>query len=358
MTNAALAQFGVTGANLSPQAKVGRPRVATKIAHIDGDFISYQIAADTKDETEGRRPLRTLEYKMEQIQDIAMEIMERAGAGKFVLHITPSGSTKGGRADQVVQKEYQANRADREKPEHLDQVRYAIGSGAWQYGHGMVHLIREADDGMTMAAVNDIDNVIICSKDKDLRMAPGWHMDMDTDELVFVRPDEFGTIWLDDTKSSKKLVGWGPKFFWAQCLMGDTVDNIAGLPVMAGCDVERINKPELYRQNVQLKRALKDDPAQPTIQRINSQWAKQGKVGAVAAFNVLKDIDNNKDAFNEVRTLFQNVEDVGHGGYVFRHWKTNQQVTPTNALLGDMLALWMRHTDDPKDVIRWLKQFV
>jgi len=104
MTNAALAQFGVTGASLSPQAKVGRPRVATKIAHIDGDFISYQIAADTKDETEGRRPLRTLEYKMAQIQDIAMEIMERAGAGKFVLHITPSGSTKGGRADQVVRR--------------------------------------------------------------------------------------------------------------------------------------------------------------------------------------------------------------------------------------------------------------
>jgi hypothetical protein len=140
--------------------------------------------------------------------------------------------------------------------------------------------------------------------------------------------------------------------------MGDTVDNIAGLPAMAGYDVERINKPELHRQNVQLKRALKDDPKQPTIQRIDAQWAKQGKVGAVAAFNVLKDIDNNKDAFNEVRQLFQNAENANYGGYVFRHWKTNQQVTATNALLGDMLALWMRHTDDPKDVIRWLKQFV
>ena len=356
MTNAALAQFGVTGASLSPQAKAVRPRVANKVAHIDGDFISYQIAADTKDETEGRRPMRTLDYKMEQIQDIAMEIMERAGASKFVLHITPSGSNKGGRADQVVQKEYQANRADREKPEHLDQVRYAIGSGAWQYGHGMVHLVREADDGMTMAAVNDINNAIICSKDKDLRMAPGWHMDMDTDELVFVRPDEFGTIWLDDTKSSKKLVGWGPKFFWAQCLMGDTVDNIAGLPIMAGVDNEAINKPELYRQNEQLMRALKADKTLPTVQRIWANWQKSTKCGAVGAFNALKDVDNNKDAYNLVKRLFTNAGSMGK--HEFRHWKTNAVVTPTQALFGDMLGLWMRHTDDPMDVLRWLKQYV
>lgn len=346
----------MTGDSLSPQAKAHRPRVANKVAHIDGDFISYQIAADTKDELEGRRPMRTLDYKMEQIQDIAMGIMERCGASKFVLHITPSGSNKGGRAGQVVQKEYQANRADREKPEHLDQVRYAIGSGAWQYGHGMVHLVREADDGMTMAAIADIDNAIICSKDKDLRMAPGWHMDMDTDELVFVRPDEFGTIWLDDTKSSKKLVGWGPKFFWAQCLMGDTVDNIAGLPLMSGMDNEAINKPELFRQNEQLMRALKQDMAQPTVQRIWSNWQKQTKVGAVAAFNALQDVDNNKDAFALVKRLFTNAATLGK--YEFKHWKSGAVVTPTQALLGDMLALWMRHTDDPNDVIRWLKQYV
>lgn len=350
----ALDNFGVQGADLAPQAKPRPPRVNNRVAHIDADFLSYQIAADTRDELDGIRPLRTLDYKLGQIEDIAQEIMERAGASSYVLHVTPGGSNKGGRAEQAVQKEYQAQRQGRDKPEHLDIIRSAIGTGQWRFGKGMVHLDQEADDGMAQAGANDLVNAVVCSKDKDLRMSPGWKMDMETDELIFVAPDEFGTIAIDDTKSSKKLVGYGPKFFWAQCLMGDTVDNIQGLPAISGFDVQRMKDPELLRQNEKLYLSL--DNSSPTWQRIEAAWVKTKSCGPVGAYDLLKDVDNNKDAFELVRALFNNLE--WKSRYKFRHWKTGVSVTPTVALLGDMRLLWMRLTKNPDDVLRWLKQFV
>jgi hypothetical protein len=36
--------------------------------------------------------------------------------------------------------------------------------------------------------------------------------------------------------------------------------------------------------------------------------------------------------------------------------KTQEKVTGTMALFGDMLTLWMRRTKDPYDVLCWLKE--
>ena len=350
----ALNDFGVQGSDLAPQAKPRPPRVNNRVAHIDADFLSYQIAADTRDEMDGIRPMRTLDFKLGQIEDIAQELMERAGASSYVLHVTPGGSTKGGRAQQAVQKEYQAQRAGRDKPEHLDVIRTAIGTGQWRFGKGMVHLDQEADDGMAQAGANDLVNAVVCSKDKDLRMSPGWKMDMDTDELIFVDPADFGNIWIDDTKSSKKLVGYGPKFFWAQCLMGDTVDNIQGLPVISGYDLQRMKDPELLAQNEKLYLSL--DTKSPSWQRIEAAWTKTKSCGPVAAFDFLNPCTTNKEAFDLVRSMFNNAAQKSR--HQFRHWKTGAEVTPTQALLGDMRLLWMRLTKDPDDVLRWLKQYV
>lgn len=349
-----LANFGVQADTLAPQTKPRPPRVNNRVAHIDADFLSYQIAADTREEMDGIRPMRTLEYKLAQIEDIAHEIMERAGAASYVLHVTPAGSTKGGRAAQAVQKEYQAQRAGRTKPDHLDAIRGAIGAGCWRYGRGMVHLDQEADDGMAQAGANDLENAVVCSKDKDLRMSPGWKMDMDTDERIFVAPDDFGCISIDDTKSSKKLVGYGPKFFWAQCLMGDTVDNIQGIPLVSGMDIQGLKDPELLEQNKKLYLSL--DRKSAPWQRIEAAWSKTKSCGPVLTFDLLNDCTTNKEAFERVRELFQNIERVNK--YQFTHWRTGEHVSSTVALLGDMRLLWMRLTKNPDDVLRWLKQYV
>lgn len=351
-----LASFGVQGDTLAPQRKVYRPRVAEKVAHIDADFISYQIAADTRDEMDGIRPMRTLQYKIGQIEDIAQEIMERAGCGKYVLHITPGASTKGGRDAQAVQKEYQATRKGKDKPEHLDIIRGTIGEFKGKWGYGLPHLDQEADDGMAQAG-NDSDNNVICSMDKDLRMAPGWHMDMNTDELIYQPRGDFGWIDLDDTKSTKKVVGYGPKFFWAQCLMGDPVDNVQGIPVVSGYSHERHKSFEIHQQNNMLFAEGSDfDRNSATGKRLWAAWVKSKSCGPVSTYEYLKDVDNNKDAWTLVTSMFK--EAASYSGHKFVHWKTGLPVTPMQALGGDMRLLWMRLSKDPDDVLRWLKQFV
>lgn len=349
----ALAQFGEVDLGKAHGSAI-RNRVAGRTVHIDGDFIAYQIAADTRDEKDGIRPMRDLKYKITQIEDIATSIMERAGGSKYVLHVTPSGSTKGGRAAQAVQKEYQANRGDRVKPEHLDAIRAAIADQSlWpKHGSGIAHLHQEADDGLAQANIADLDNSILVSRDKDLRMVPGWHMDEETGEMVFINPTDFGTIALDDSKSSKKVVGYGPAFFWAQCLMGDTADNIQGLPAVSGYCLDKRKDVAAWEKRAK-EYAEADDLGR---KRTSALWLKTKACGAVMAYNLLKDVDNNRDAFHVVKELFQNLEK--YGMFTFRHWKTTAEVSPTQALFGDMQCLWMRHTDNQNDVVRWLKTFV
>ena len=315
-----LTAFGITSDDLSQQGSLYPKKVPGRVAHIDADFISYQIAAITNDEKNGIRPLRTLQFKLEQVQDIAQDLAERAGAEKFVLHITPSGSDKGGRREQAVQKEYQGNRKDKEKPEDLDVIRNYIGTHSFTNGYGAVHLDQEADDGMAQANYSDPKNSVILSRDKDLRMVPGKHFDWDTGEIIEVPQGDFGSIELVQKGSAKKLLGYGPKFFWAQCLMGDTADNVQGLP------------------------------------SIFKEGGKPKKCGPAAAFSLLENVQNSKDAFYLVRSLFTGLETYHE--YQYLHWNTAEAVSPTRALLGDMQLLWMRRNPSPDDVVEWLREQV
>tara|TARA_R110000851_G_scaffold317339_1_gene480796 strand:+ start:24375 stop:25520 length:1146 start_codon:yes stop_codon:yes gene_type:complete len=85
-------------------------------------------------------------------------------------------------------------------------------------------------------------NTIIVTKDKDLRMIAGWHSNPDinkgepfwVDYLGYLEP----VYYPDDHQNEKlcgkmkKLGGGGMRFFYAQLLMGDSVDNYQGIPLM------------------------------------------------------------------------------------------------------------------------------
>lgn len=88
----------------------------------------------------------------------------------------------------------------------------------------------EADDEMSIAQTANPSNSIICSRDKDLRAVPGWHYGWENHLQPSFGPllvDVLGKIWLSPDR--RKLQGYGELFFYAQCLMGDTVDSIPGL---------------------------------------------------------------------------------------------------------------------------------
>jgi 5'-3' exonuclease len=101
---------------------------------------------------------------------------------------------------------------------------------------------------------------VICTRDKDLRMVPGWQYGWECGAQreygpVFV--EHMGEIELLDKKPAK-LVGTGLKFFYSQLLTGDSVDNIPGLP----------------------------------------------RCGPVAAFKALQDLDTEKEMFSVVREMY------------------------------------------------------
>lgn len=308
--------------------------------------MAYQVSAESKDELSGAKPRRSLEDMFHNARVAAEHIQRLAGASSYVCHTTPIGSTKGGRDDQAVQQEYQANRKGREQPEFLHAVRTFIG----QELNGRPHLDQEADDGLAQAAYG-ADGSVVCSKDKDLRMVPGLHLDMYTGEIVNVPTDSFGHIEIerklkeDGTVKSTKLVGYGPKFFFAQVLMGDTADNIKGAPAVPGLIIAEHAPTSAYIKAIN----------RGTQKHIDAITAKTSLCGPVMTYNLLEHATSAKEAFNLVKRVF--VELNSAHGYEFTHWKTGAVVTPTQALLGDMLLLWMRRNKNPKDVVEWLKSF-
>jgi 5'-3' exonuclease len=88
-----------------------------------------------------------------------------------------------------------------------------------------------AEQGSIMA--KRFSRTVIVSKDKDLRMIPGWHSNPDVNKGEPFWVDEVGWLepeWHPKTNKMTALKGAGMKFFYAQLLMGDAVDNYGGLP--------------------------------------------------------------------------------------------------------------------------------
>lgn len=276
----------------------------------------------TRDELDGIKPRKSFEDMQNNAREAAEHLMRLTGSTSYYCHLTPSASTKGNRPQQAIQKEYQSGRKGRDKPEFLDAIRNFIASEL----NGVVHLDQEADDGMAQANYTALEsryvhenwNSVIVSRDKDLRMVPGLHWDFDNETLLFVN-DKFGEIYLDDTKKTKVLKGWGTKFFWAQTLMGDSADSIPGIPGRA-------------------------------------RDGKLKKMGAVGTYAFLQGMTDDKSCFKAIKNEWVKLEK--EGVHEFTHWRTGEKVSATQALLGDMQLLWMRRNKNPLDVVEWIKEFM
>lgn len=234
-------------------------------ALMDADMLHYQAAFSaqfTPKPTEKEKELGITHEEIilpfEQaaaiLDNLIADINDQVGATEHVLFLTGKDNFREKIAKKAVYKE---NRSDKEKPFHYENLKaYLIHSLGAVVIDGM-----EADDAMAIAQIADFNSearqgwyeeeplgTIIASRDKDLRMVPGWHYSWEcglqpekapyfVDDLGVFEPKYTPKVskkTQEEYQAFKKLEATGLRLFYAQILMGDKTDNIPGLAGIGG----------------------------------------------------------------------------------------------------------------------------
>lgn len=211
---------------------------------IDGDILVYEIGwasevgwKSIKEWKEGDPALDPppFDYVAELLDNRIAEICGCVMATQPpIIYLTGKGNFREAIAKR---KPYKGTRKEEGKPWHYANI-WAYLQVKW---NAIIVEGMEADDAMCIEQVKNLDilsgsqyyhpETIICTRDKDLRQCPGWHFGWELGNQPQFGPTfvpGYGNISLSD--DNKKLRGVGEKFFYAQLIMGDPVDNIPGLP--------------------------------------------------------------------------------------------------------------------------------
>lgn len=175
-------------------------------ALIDADIFQYEFGSCTDNE------FLPLPWPLVQarVQARIDKIMEETGADEYQLYVT-SDDKSNFRYKLATIKPYKGHRKQ-EKPYWYTHIRNFLVDfrGAIEV-FGM-----EADDAIAIEQYKNINETIICSRDKDLRMVPGWHYSWNIGDTPSKKP-----YFIQENE--------GLKNFYCQLLTGDPVDNIPGL---------------------------------------------------------------------------------------------------------------------------------
>ena len=199
-------------------------------ALIDGDILVYSVGFSTEDENELEAIL-----KMDSRID---EITFNCGASDYVVYLSGSSNFR-----KQLFPAYKAHRKQ-PKPKHYQVLRdYLIDVEKAKVADN-----QEADD---LLGINQTNETIICSIDKDLNQISGWHFNWMKQEAYEVSQAD------------------ADRFMWLQLLTGDATDNIPGIygvgPVKAnalleGCETEgQYNKAVLAAYKEYFDRCSEED---------------------------------------------------------------------------------------------------
>lgn len=185
------------------------------VLHMDGDYMAYYCAGN--DDCEPGRARRNAMDRIEQTRRLT-------GSASVVLHLSSAACTKANRYFIATVKVYQGQRTGR-KPKNWEYLRGVLEHYEGQHFKPKLWMTREADDGMAYCANQS--RVAISTRDKDMRMLPGLHINWMTYELTEVPKGAYDITGSDGLQ-------YGRKWFYLQLLHGDTADNIPGLPKLFG----------------------------------------------------------------------------------------------------------------------------
>jgi len=159
-------------------------------ALIDGDLLVYAVGFASED--------KTVDEALVEMDSRLDEITFNCGASESVIYL--SGPTN---FRKKLFPSYKAHRKQ-PKPKHFQALRdYLI-----KVEEAEVAVDQEADD---LLGINQTQDTIICSLDKDLNQISGWHFNWRKQEAYEVTQQE------------------ADHFMWQQILTGDATDNIHGL---------------------------------------------------------------------------------------------------------------------------------
>ena len=225
-----------------------------RVPLVDGDILRYEIgfAAEA-----GWHHLTNDQYAIPRFDFVEMILLKRLGTiyeevdGERPEIFLTEGHNF--RDEIAVTKPYKGQRTGA-KPWHFSNLTVYMKD---VLGAKSVEGI-EADDAMTLRHLEDPEEpTIICSRDKDLKQVPGWFYSWELGNQPSFGPEEidkWGSIELDRDRSQTVIKGTGLAFFYSQCLTGDVVDNIPGLPKcgpVKAFNVLGAEKPERYLKVVQ-----------------------------------------------------------------------------------------------------------
>ncbi len=186
-------------------------------------FYSGNKLIHKNNEKKNAQKVKVLERQLEKEECAA----EREQLESDIKNLQPKKYQPNFREGVAKKKVYKGNRKPDSRPLHyLNLLEYAKANYEHVIAQGL-----EADDllGVYQMKAEPL-TTIICSRDKDLKIIPGMHYGW---ESGFQR--EYGPLQVDvigslNLSARNKLTGTGLKFFYAQCLTGDTTDNYPGLP--------------------------------------------------------------------------------------------------------------------------------
>ena len=168
-------------------------------ALIDQDLLCYRCAASAENDDLG-----IAIYRIDELLD---NILTKTEVTSYRAFLTGPNNFR-----KQIYPEYKANRTQ-PKPRHLEDLRvYSLD----KLNAELAPANLEADDAL---AINQTEETIICSLDKDLLQVPGKHFSWEISGKGWNRPDTF--------TNQTELEGL--RLFYKQCIKGDPSDNVKGI---------------------------------------------------------------------------------------------------------------------------------
>lgn len=160
-------------------------------------------------------------HALQVAKNLLLRVAERLDTDDMDLYLTGKGNF---RETVATIRPYKGNRSA-EKPYHYDAIRkYLIQTWGAEVVDGM-----EADDKL---GIEQTETSCIVTIDKDLDMVPGYHFNWRHDKLYNVSEEE------------------ALKNFYTQLLMGDTTDNIPGVPGIGVAKAKKLLKGKTKEEDM------------------------------------------------------------------------------------------------------------